>query len=96
MKAAATSNVAFLDGTFWSDNELIEIGRSQRTAREMGHLPLSGEGGTLEQLAGLDIARTVLVHINNTNPVLIEHSPERQAVEARGIEVAVDGMEVEI
>jgi len=85
-----------VDGTCWVDDEMARLGIAGKTAREMGHLPLSGEGGTLEQLAGLDTARTVLVHINNTNPVLIEHSPERQAVEARGIEVAVDGMEVEI
>jgi pyrroloquinoline quinone biosynthesis protein B len=85
-----------VDGTCWVDDEMARLGIVGKTAREMGHLPLGGEGGSLEQLAGLDIARTILVHINNTNPVLIEDSPERQEVEARGIEVAVDGMEVEI
>jgi len=85
-----------VDGTCWRDDEMARLGIVGKTAREMGHLPLGGEGGSLEQLAGLDIARTILVHINNTNPVLIEDSPERQEVEARGIEVAVDGMEVEV
>jgi pyrroloquinoline quinone biosynthesis protein B len=85
-----------VDGTCWVDDEMARAGIVGKTAREMGHLPLGGDGGSLEQLAGLDIARTILIHINNTNPVLIEDSPERQDVEARGIEVAVDGMEVEI
>jgi pyrroloquinoline quinone biosynthesis protein B len=85
-----------VDGTCWVDDEMARLGIVGKTAREMGHLPLGGEGGSLQQLAGLDIARTILIHINNTNPVLIEDSPERRDVEARGIEVAVDGMEVEI
>jgi pyrroloquinoline quinone biosynthesis protein B len=85
-----------VDGTCWVDDEMARLRIVGKTAREMGHLPLSGEGGSLEQLAGLDIARIILIHINNTNPVLIEGSPERQAVQARGIEVAEDGMEVEI
>ena len=62
----------------------------------MGHLPIGGAGGSLEQLATLDIARKVYIHINNTNPLLIEDSPERRAVEAQGIEVAVDGLEMEL
>jgi pyrroloquinoline quinone biosynthesis protein B len=85
-----------VDGTCWADDEMARLGIAGKTARQMGHLPLAGDGGSLELLAGLGIARTILVHINNTNPVLIEDSPERQAVEARGIEVAVDGLEVEI
>lgn len=85
-----------VDGTCWVDDEMARLGIVGKTAREMGHLPLGGEGGSLAQLAGLDIARTVLIHINNTNPVLIEDSPERHIVDAQGIDVAVDGMELEI
>jgi pyrroloquinoline quinone biosynthesis protein B len=86
----------FVDGTCWFDDEMARLGITGKTAREMGHLPLWGEGGSLEQLVQLGGGRTVFVHINNTNPLLLDDSPERQAVEARGLEVAVDGMEVEI
>jgi pyrroloquinoline quinone biosynthesis protein B len=72
------------------------MGISERTARQMGHVPLSGPGGTLEALARLDGPRVVLVHINNTNPVLLEGSPERDAVLRAGAEVAHDGLEVEL
>jgi pyrroloquinoline quinone biosynthesis protein B len=85
-----------VDGTCWYDDELARLGIGGKTARAMGHLPISGAGGSLEQLATLDIARKVYIHINNTNPLLIEDSPERRAVEAQGIEVAVDGLEIEI
>lgn len=86
-----------VDGTCWADDEMARLGIAGRTARAMGHLPLSGDGGSLDQLAALKkIPRTILVHINNTNPVLRDDSPERQYVEARGISVGVDGMEVEI
>jgi pyrroloquinoline quinone biosynthesis protein B len=60
----------------------------------MGHLPLSGPGGTLEALARLRGPRKVLVHINNTNPILLEDSPEREAVRGAGVEVAYDGLEI--
>jgi pyrroloquinoline quinone biosynthesis protein B len=85
-----------VDGTCWRDDEMARLGIAGKTAREMGHMPLGGEDGSLATLAGLRLARTILVHINNTNPVLIEDSAERREVEACGIEVAVDGMEVEI
>jgi pyrroloquinoline quinone biosynthesis protein B len=86
----------FFDGTCWEDDELLRLGISRKTSRAMGHVPISGSGGSLEQLAALDVRRRVYIHINNTNPILIDNSRERQAVEARGIEVAVDGMEMEI
>ena len=85
-----------VDGTCWSDDELVRLGRGGRTAREMGHLPISGPGGSLEQLAPLPIERRVYVHVNNTNPILLEDSPERRAVEEHGLEVAVDGLELEV
>jgi pyrroloquinoline quinone biosynthesis protein B len=90
------SDAVLVDGTFWTDDELVELGISDRTARQMGHVPLSGAGGTLEALAALNRPRKILVHINNTNPVLLEHSPERQAVLRAGVEVAYDGLELEL
>jgi pyrroloquinoline quinone biosynthesis protein B len=85
-----------VDGTCWSDDELIRLGLGGRTAREMGHLPISGPGGSLERLAPLPVARRIYVHVNNTNPILLEDSPERRAVEEHGMEVAVDGLELEV
>ena len=92
----AASDLVLVDGTFWRDDELARLGISARSAREMGHVPLSGPGGTLEALARLERPRKVLVHINNTNPILLEDSPERDAVLRAGVEVAYDGLEVEL
>jgi pyrroloquinoline quinone biosynthesis protein B len=94
MKVAASSNVAFLDGTFWSDDELIQTGRGQKTAREMGHLPLSGRDGLLAQFPTDSECRKILLHLNNTNPILDENSSEHRAVREAGFEIAYDGMEV--
>ena len=90
----AASDLVLVDGTFWRDDELARLGISDRTAGDMGHVPLSGPGGTLEVLAGLKRPRTVLIHINNTNPILLEDSPERDEVVRAGVEVAYDGLEV--
>jgi pyrroloquinoline quinone biosynthesis protein B len=90
------SDVVLVDGTFWRDDELARLGISERTAGQMGHVPLSGPGGTLEALARLERPRVVLVHINNTNPVLLERSAEREAVLRAGVEVAEDGLEIEV
>lgn len=84
----------FFDGTFWSDSELAELEQSARTAREMAHLPVGGAGGSLELLSTLAVKRRYYTHVNNTNPILREGSPERRAVEARGWAVAEDGLEV--
>jgi pyrroloquinoline quinone biosynthesis protein B len=92
----AASDVVLVDGTFWVDDELARLGISDRTAAQMGHVPLSGAGGTLEALAALSRPRSILVHINNTNPILLERSPERDAVERAGVEVGYDGLEVEV
>ncbi|MBO0889610.1 MAG: pyrroloquinoline quinone biosynthesis protein PqqB [Acidothermales bacterium] len=85
-----------VDGTCWSDDELVRLGLAGKTARAMGHLPISGPDGSLEQLSSLRIGRTVYVHLNNTNPILLEDSPERRVVEEHGAEVAVDGLELQI
>lgn len=92
----AASDLVLVDGTFWRDDELARLGIAARSAREMGHLPLSGPDGTLEALARLERPRKALVHINNTNPILLEDSPERAEVVRAGVEVAYDGLEVEL
>jgi pyrroloquinoline quinone biosynthesis protein B len=85
-----------VDGTCWRDDELIELGLANKTARDMGHLPIDGPGGSLAQLAPLPIPRKIYIHINNTNPILLDDSRERRTVEEHGMEVAVDGMEVQV
>ncbi len=85
-----------LDGTFWSEREMISLRLSKRTARDMGHVPIGGESGTLAWLRSLDIPRKIYTHINNTNPILRETSPERQRVERAGVEVSYDGMDVRL
>jgi pyrroloquinoline quinone biosynthesis protein B len=92
----AASDLVLVDGTFWREDELARLGISDRSARDMGHVPLSGPDGTLEVLAGLARPRKALVHINNTNPILLEDSPERDEVVRAGVEVAYDGLEVEL
>jgi pyrroloquinoline quinone biosynthesis protein B len=92
----AASDVVLVDGTFWVDDELARLGISDRTAAQMGHVPLSGPDGSLQALARLARPRVILVHINNTNPVLLERSPERDAVLAAGVEIADDGLEIEL
>src|SRR6266702_3945451 len=96
-RVASGADLLLFDGTFWSDGELRAVGGGDvPTAREMGHLPVGEPGGSLELLPRLGAKRTVLVHINNTNPVLCRSSAERQRVEAAGIVVGEDGMEFEL
>jgi len=94
--ASETADVSFIDGTFWSDDELMRTGRSQKSAREIGHLPLSGPGGLLEQFPAKTKGRKILIHINNTNPILDEKSAEHRVVLDAGFEIAYDGMEFEL
>lgn len=91
-----SSDCILIDGTFWRDDELPSLGIGDRTAWAMGHLPLSGIDGSLQRLAQLSRPRKILVHINNTNPILLADSVERQSVEAAGIEVGYDGLTVEL
>jgi pyrroloquinoline quinone biosynthesis protein B len=88
------ADCVLVDGTFWQEDELVVLG-GKRKAREMGHTPLGGRDGSLARFARLG-ARTVLVHVNNTNPILLEESRERMLVAERGLEVAYDGMEIEL
>jgi pyrroloquinoline quinone biosynthesis protein B len=94
MQAAAC---VLVDGTFWSDEEMIALGMSRKRAREIGHLPQSGAGGMLQWLRQLPAdTRRILIHVNNTNPILDEDSPERAELTRCGIEVAWDGLEIEL
>jgi len=92
----AASDLVLVDGTFWRDDELVRLGISARSAREMGHVPLSGPDGTLAALARLPRPRKILVHVNNTNPILREDSPEAATVRTVGWEIATDGTELEL
>jgi pyrroloquinoline quinone biosynthesis protein B len=85
-----------VDGTCWHDDELQRLGLADKTANDMGHLAVGDAGGSLDQLATMRVERTVYMHINNTNPMLLDDSPERAIVEAHGVEVAADGLEVEV
>ncbi len=93
LRSVDECDLALLDGTFWKDDELIAAKRSRRTARDMGHLPLWGERGMLKRPFRLGKTKRVIIHINNTNPVLNEESPEHRAVREAGWEIAYDGME---
>jgi pyrroloquinoline quinone biosynthesis protein B len=89
----ARADVVLFDGTLFTDDEMIRAETGQKTGRRMGHMQIDGDRGSLRALAGLP-ARRIFVHINNTNPVLIEGSPERRKVEEAGWQVAEDGMEI--
>ena len=94
--AVESAEITFIDGTFWDDDELMRTGRSRKSAREIGHLPLSGPGGLLEQYPSNAKGRRILIHINNTNPILDEASAEHGMVLDAGFEIAYDGMELEL
>jgi pyrroloquinoline quinone biosynthesis protein B len=86
-----------VDGTFWTDDEMLSMGISRKRAREIGHLPQSGPDGMLTWLDRLPAGvRKILIHINNTNPILNEVSSERAELSRHGVEVAFDGMELSL
>ena len=89
-------DLLLFDGTFWSENEMREQNINQVTAREMGHLPIEGSGGSLRGLAAVTRPEKVYIHINNTNPILLQSSAERRQIDAEGWTVGEDGMEFEI
>jgi pyrroloquinoline quinone biosynthesis protein B len=91
LSAFDSADVLFVDGTFWTEDELCAT--AGRTASQMGHLPISGEKGLLRQLADLKTPNKFFIHINNTNPILDEDSPQYREVRAAGWEVALDGIE---
>jgi pyrroloquinoline quinone biosynthesis protein B len=86
----------FFDGTLWADDEMIRSGTGGKTGMRMGHISVFGPEGSLAALASLQLGRRVYIHINNTNPILLDDAPERAAVLRAGWEVAYDGMEVSL
>jgi pyrroloquinoline quinone biosynthesis protein B len=86
--------VVLFDGTLWQDDEMIRLGLGPKTGRRMGHMSVSGPDGTLVAFRGIAVTRKILIHVNNSNPILVDDSPERGMVVGEGWEVAYDGMEV--
>ncbi len=96
MEYMANADMVLVDGTVWTDDEMSHEGISNKRAQEMGHLDQSSKGGIMEILSGMEKPRKFLIHINNTNPILNEESPQRKTLEAAGIDVSYDGMEIEL
>ena len=95
-KLGASADISLIDGTFWSNDELRRTGRTPKTAREIGHIPLSGNDGLLAQFPADAGGRKILIHVNNTNPILDEDSPEHRSVLEAGFEIAYDGMDISL
>jgi pyrroloquinoline quinone biosynthesis protein B len=93
MQRLSRADIVFFDGTLFRDDEMIATGTGTKTGRRMGHMPIDGQDGSLRALAGI-AGRRIYVHINNTNPILIEGSPERLQAERAGWEIAEDGLEI--
>ena len=90
----AGSALVFFDGTLWRDDEMIRLGVGTKTGRRMGHMSMSGDAGTIAAFRDLGIGRRIFIHINNSNPALLDDSQERRIANAEGWEIAYDGMEV--
>lgn len=90
------ADALLFDGTLFTDDEMIAAGLGKKSARRMGHVPMSGPGGSIEGLADVRVGRRIFVHINNTNPVLVSDSTERGRAEASGWEVGYDGMRIDL
>lgn len=94
--AMRNADCILVDGTVWTEDEMVRLGMSKKMASDMGHLPLCGRGGIIETLDEAGSRRKILIHINNTNPILDEDSPERATLALHDIEVAFDGMEIRL
>ena len=92
----AQTEYAFIDGTFWSDDEMLDTCNIAKNASAMGHVPLNGIGNTLHQIKEMNLPKTILVHINNTNPILDSSSMEYKNITDQGIEIGSEGMEIEL
>jgi pyrroloquinoline quinone biosynthesis protein B len=90
----AGAALVFFDGTVWRDDELIAAGLGAKTGQAMGHIAMSGDDGAIEALADLAIDRKIFLHINNSNPALLQDSAERKAAERAGWQIPADGMEI--
>jgi len=89
------ATVALIDGTLWLDDEMITAGVGKKLGSEMGHMPVNGEYGSVALLNRFELDRKILIHINNTNPILNEESSQHQFVLDASVELATDGMEIE-
>ena len=96
MQIMQSSDCVMIDGTLWTDDEMQQTGVGTKTGREMGHLYISGEGGSLSYLNQLSTPKKVLIHINNTNPILNENSAQFAELKANNVDVAYDGMQIEL
>jgi pyrroloquinoline quinone biosynthesis protein B len=90
------ADAVLFDGTLWQDDEMIRAGLGPKTGLRMGHMSLTGPAGTLAAFADLDVRTKILIHINNSNPVLLDDSPENADVRAQGWAVGYDGMRIEL
>lgn len=90
----AGADLVFFDGTLWRDDEMIQAGLGPKTGRRMGHMSLDGPDGVIEAFRDLDVGRKVVIHINNSNPVLLAESPQRAQAQAAGWAIAHDGLEI--
>ncbi|RXK13179.1 pyrroloquinoline quinone biosynthesis protein PqqB [Halarcobacter mediterraneus] len=96
IKEMSQADILLVDGTLWTNDEMIKNGFSQKLGTDMGHIPLSGEHGLIKILDTLDKPRKILIHINNTNPILDETSKEYTELISHDIEISYDGMSIEI
>jgi pyrroloquinoline quinone biosynthesis protein B len=96
MNAMREADCVLVDGTLWTGDEMIRLGLSKKTSADMGHLPQSGPGGMIEILDALESPRKILIHINNSNPILNENSDEAALLARHDIEIAFDGMEINL
>ena len=92
----ANADVVLIDGTVWTNDEMSRHGISDKLASEMGHLDQSSKGGIKDTLSSLEKPRKILIHINNTNPILDEDSAERKQLNDLDIEVSYDGMDIHL
>jgi len=90
------ADLVMFDGTLWTDDEMLRAGIGSKTGLRMGHMSVSGPDGTIAAFQAIDVRRKILLHINNSNPILLDDSPEQAAVAAAGWEVAFDGMEIDL
>ncbi len=90
------ADALFFDGTLYRDDEMIREGLGQKTGFRMGHMPMTGPGGSLQLLADMNVKRKIYIHLNNTNPAWLPGSAERETVEGAGVEIGYDGMEVRL
>jgi pyrroloquinoline quinone biosynthesis protein B len=95
-KFIAGCDCLLVDGTFWSEREMVALGLTKRSAGDMGHVPISGPHGTLKWLQKLKIPRKIYIHINNTNPILKKDSREQKMVARAGVEISCDGMDIRL